>query len=262
MARVFTRKDRRGRSVYYIDYAAVHPDTGRRIRKKERVGYSRRQAEGALESRLTDLRRGRFDGIFPAATCSLVQIRGQYLKYAKLAKSPRTVTRDEGILDRLLIPAFADRSLDRIAAQDVESFRVNRKAAGRAPATINKEIQLLKHVITKAVEWGKVRVNLLAGVKVLKVPPGRVRYLELEEIPGLLEACPAWLRPIVTIAAHTGMRRGGIIRLTRANIDKKNRLLVTEQTKNGERKAVPMNATVWAEALGPTLNSFAPALVV
>jgi len=101
MARVFTRKDRHGRSVYYIDYAAILPDTGQHIRKKERVGYSRRQAESALESRLTDVRRGQFDGIFPPPTCSLVQIRGQYLKYSKLAKSPRTVARDEGILDRL-----------------------------------------------------------------------------------------------------------------------------------------------------------------
>ena len=82
------------------------------------------------------------------------------------------------------------------------------------------------------------------------MPPGRVRYLELEEIPVLLEACPAWLKPIVIIGMHTGLRRSEIITLRRSDIDKKNRLLVITQTKNNELKAVPMNETVWKAIKG------------
>ncbi len=127
---------------------------------------------------------------------------------------------------------------------------MNRKAAGRAPATINKEIQLLKHIVGKAIEWGKVYTNRIADVKPLKVPPGRVRYLELDEVPRLLEACPSWLRPIVLIAAHTGLRLSEITNLERSNVDKSNLLIVIDETKNGERKAVPMNHTVWATIRG------------
>ena len=62
MSRIYRRKDRRSRDVYYIDYAVCHPETGEQIRKRERVGYSRPEAKSALESRKTDIRRGKFDG--------------------------------------------------------------------------------------------------------------------------------------------------------------------------------------------------------
>ena len=74
---------------------------------------------------------------------------------------------------------------------------------------------------------------------------GRVRYLELEQVPKLMKACPPWLRPIVLIAMHTGMRRGEFVSLQRSNIDKQNRLIVLNNTKNNERKTIPMNDTVW-----------------
>ena len=66
----------------------------------------------------------------------------------------------------------------------------------------------------------------------------------------LLEACPAWLKPIVIIGMHTGLRRSEIVTLRRSDIDKKNRLLVITQTKNNELKAVPMNDTVWKTIKG------------
>ncbi len=250
MSRIYRRKDRRSRDVYYIDYAVCHPETGEQIRKRERVGYSRPEAKSALESRKTDIRRGKFDGIFPAPTCKLEEMRDQYLKYSHIAKRARTAERDEGIIDRLLIPAFGGRSLSQIWPEHVEDYRVSRKSGGIAPATINKEVQLLKHIVKKGVEWGKVRTNRIECIKPLTVPPGRVRYLELEEIPVLLEACPAWLKPIVIIGMHTGLRRSEIITLRRSDIDKKNRLLVITQTKNNELKAVPMNETVWKAIKG------------
>ena len=59
-----------------------------------------------------------------------------------------------------------------------------------------------------------------------------------------MEACPAWLRPIVLIDMNTGLRRGEILNLKRSDIDRKNRLIVIEKTKNNERKVIPMNETV------------------
>ena len=148
MSRIYRRKDRRSRDVYYIDYAVCHPETGEQIRKRERVGYSRPEAKSALESRKTDIRRGKFDGIFPAPTCKLEEMRDQYLKYSHIAKRARTAERDEGIIDRLLIPAFGGRSLSQIWPEHVEDYRVSRKSGGIAPATINKE-ELLKHIVKR-----------------------------------------------------------------------------------------------------------------
>ena len=50
------------------------------IRKRARVGYSGKEAKEALESRLTDIRRQRFDRIFTEPLYTLSEIRDQYLK--------------------------------------------------------------------------------------------------------------------------------------------------------------------------------------
>jgi len=239
MSRVYYRKDQRGRKVFYIDYFAKGK------RKRERVGYDKRQAEQALRSRETDVIRGKFDGIFPEPEYPLENIRDQYMKYSRTAKSEDTANRDEGILDKHLIPNFGEVSLNQITPEQVEDYRAERKGKNIAPATINKEIQLLKHIVKKAVEWGKIRTNLIANFKPLKTPPGRVRYMELEEVPKLMKACPDWLKPIVLINMNTGLRRGEVVSLQRKNIDKRNRLIALANTKNNERKTIPMNDTVF-----------------
>jgi len=231
--------DRRGRKIYYIDYSV------KGVRRREHVGYSKKEAENALQSRLTDIRRKKFDHILPESHYTLEQIENQYLRHSKTTKSPHTYERDQNILACHLIPRWGRTSLNEIESEQVEEYQSKRIADGVAPATINKEVQLLKNIVKKAVDWKKIRTNFVAIVKPLKTPPGRVRYLELEQIPRLMKACPPWLRPIVRIAMHTGMRRGEFVNLQRSNIDKQNRLIVLNNTKNNERKTIPMNDTVW-----------------
>jgi hypothetical protein len=54
---------------------------------------------------------------------------------------------------------------------------------------VNRELALLKHMLNKAVEWGYVKSNPARPVRLLKEPPGRLRYLEAETIARLLDAC-------------------------------------------------------------------------
>jgi len=116
-----------------------------------------------------------------------------------------------------------------------------------------------------AVNWGYLKSNPCMGVKELREPPGRVRYLTGEEMERLLEACDpeslrknpqnvgrtfskmtdAYLKPIVQIALHTGMRRGEIMGLRWKDVDLKERRITLEKTKNNERRVVPLNETIY-----------------
>ncbi len=257
---LYFKKDRNGRKVWYIDYYFVDPRSGARRRRRERVGYSKAEAQSALESRRTDVRRKKFDGILPereTASMTLAELRDRYLRHSKTKKTRQTAERERGILDDHLLPEFGSLRLDQITPGAVEEFRDKRSEAKRAAATINKEVQLLKYILTKSVEWGLVQVNLIRDVKPLKVPPGRVRYLEQSQVPHLLRACPKWLRPIVVISMNTGMRRSEILRLRRQDVDLSNRLIILERTKNNDRKIVPMNQTVYEifRNLPPRLDS-------
>src|SRR5215469_45511 len=82
-----------------------------------------------------------------------------------------------------------------------------------------------------------------------KEPEGRLRFLSEEEAVRLLEACRTsqnpFLHAIVTLALHTGMRRGEILGLTWERVDFARGVIRLEETKSGRRREVPMNQAVY-----------------
>ena len=56
--------------------------------------------------------------------------------------------------------------------------------------------------------------------------------------------CNKHLRPIVVLALFTGMRRGEILGLKWHDIDVKRNIITLLNTKNGDKREVPMNEQV------------------
>ena len=75
MGSVYHRINGRGKTVYYIPYYVQG------TRKKERIGLSKKEANEALQSRMTDIRRQKFDGIIPEPNYTLEQVKDQYFRY-------------------------------------------------------------------------------------------------------------------------------------------------------------------------------------
>jgi integrase len=126
------------------------------------------------------------------------------------------------------------------------------KIAGTAPATVNREITVLKHIMRRAVLWEYLSRNQVAGLKALKEAPGRTRFLSPDEIARLLDACEQsespYLRPFAIVAMNTGMRRNEILSLSRRSVDLENRFLTLRDTKNGSARHVYLNEAAF-EAL-------------
>jgi len=112
------------------------------------------------------------------------------------------------------------------------------------PATVNRELSLLKHLLNKAVEWGRIRENPAKKVKPLKGEVKRVRYLMPDEIQTLLSNCTEHLKPIVTVAVHTGMRAGELLGLQWSQVNFEQGIITLQDTKNHERRDLPMSETV------------------
>ena len=115
----------------------------------------------------------------------------------------------------------------------------------RAPATVNRYLATLSHVLSVACrEWEWLESSPMQRVRKLKEPRGRVRYLSDDERKALLKACEKWEDPylytIVILALSTGMRRGEIMSLTWGDVDLERHRIVLQQTKNGERRLVPL----------------------
>ncbi|MEO6025904.1 MAG: site-specific integrase [Candidatus Binatia bacterium] len=140
----------------------------------------------------------------------------------------------------------------------LSSFRLERWKANRrkdvAPATVNRELTVLKAMLTKAVEWKLLDVNPAAAVKPLPVSNQRLRYLTIAELTALLEAADvdvaAWLAPAIVLAVNLGIRQGEFLRLRWRDLRPEQHLAAIEQTKSNKPRYVPLNATVEAALAG------------
>lgn len=115
----------------------------------------------------------------------------------------------------------------------------------RSPATVARYMTTMSYVMNIALkEWEWLENNPFSRVKKPTEPRGRVRYLDDDERSRLLEACLASshksLYPIVILAISTGMRQGEILNLKWKDIDLNRYQLVLHETKNNERRAVPI----------------------
>jgi integrase len=77
-------------------------------------------------------------------------------------------------------------------------------------------------------------------------PRGRVRALTIAEANRLIEACRGHLRPLVIFMLYTGARVGEALWLDWREVDLDRRHVVFVETKNGDRRGVPLHPRVVA----------------
>jgi len=70
---------------------------------------------------------------------------------------------------------------------------------------------------------------------------GRLRYLLPKEVGRLIDCCPSAIRPMVITAVCTGLRKGEIVHIKWNDIDFANRIIFIANTKDGEKREVPVN---------------------
>ncbi|MBI5641551.1 MAG: tyrosine-type recombinase/integrase [Nitrospirae bacterium] len=146
-----------------------------------------------------------------------------------------------------LVRRFGTMKLHKFNTHLLEQFQSERLKKGNKPATVNRLIAVISHMFTKAVDWEIMDKAVASSIRVKMLPENnrRLRYLSKEECQGLINACEPHLRPIVITALNTGMRRGEILGLRwDTHIDLKHGFILLDQTKNGERREIPINATL------------------
>lgn len=136
-------------------------------------------------------------------------------------------------------PAMIAECRDRLLAG------ITYRGTTRSPATVVRYLAAISHVFTVAVnEWGWTEYNPVSKVKRPKEPRGRVRFLDEDERIKFLDACTESVNPflyvIVVLAITTGMRKGNIMWLKWKDVDLARYCVFLDDTKNGERKMVPI----------------------
>jgi len=217
---------------WYIDFRFQ----GQRIR--ERVGPNKTLAKSVLGKRKTEIAEGKFLERRKEIRTTLADMIALYINsYAKPSK--RSWKDDERMLNGWLA-YFGNVRLSEISPLKIEGYRAARKV-NVSVATVNRELAVLRTMFSKAISWDKATVNPAKLVKPYKENNIRTRFLEKGEIDALLIACSEWLRPIVTVALNTGMRRGEIISLAWDDVDFMHGLIKVRDSKNRSPRFVDMS---------------------
>jgi len=221
---------------YYIDYYA----NSRRIREK--IGPSKPLAENVLRKRKVEVAEGKHLDIRKQQKIKFEDFADEYVELY-LKPNRKDWEKSEIFNIRRLKRFFKGRYLYEITPLLVEKFKIERrKEVG--PATTNRSLSCLRAIINKAILWEKFKgTNPIRKGKVnfFKENNTRTRYLEKEEIVKLLQHCRGRLKPIVVVALNTGMRRGEILNLKWKDIDFRRGIIYLYQTKNNEKREIPMN---------------------
>ena len=139
---------------------------------------------------------------------------------------------------------FGDKWLDDITELSVIAYVTKREQAGATNNTINNDLIILRstlnlakrsrYSIDKEIKWGNC----------LKKQEFRDRVLSPEEEERLMQELADHLKPIITCALNTGMRRGEILSLKWKNIVDGQIVLEARNTKTKKQRRIPINSTL------------------
>jgi integrase len=184
----------------------------------------------AKRNTLSDLIRRYRTEHLPTAGLRSTHDRTEYLKFW------------EAQLGKLTLAEVTPAKI--VQVRNALSNGITRRGHKLAPASVNRYLSALRHCLNIGVrDFGLLDDNPMRKVKQLTEPRGRVRFLSIPEREALLRECKAHsdtLHLIVVLALSTGARRGELLGLRWPDVDLQRGMLTFHDTKNGERRSVPL----------------------
>lgn len=148
-------------------------------------------------------------------------------------------------LDRLklLLPFFGDYPIGRLTKNLAREYRKWRhRGRTLTEATINRDLECLRHILFWAVDEGLLLTNPMSRMRLERERRRKRPVLSLEEEGLLLTAAAPHLRRIIIMALDAGMRRGEILTERWQDVDFARRLLFVScsKTPEGEAREIPL----------------------
>ena len=231
----------------------------------EKMGDARKWAND-IENKID---RGIFEDRREAEKTTLRTALERYEREVTSQKKPQR--QEKNVIKRWLERReFSEKTLAALKSSDFAGFRDTRLKVVSSQ-TVRHELKLIAHMYNIAAkEWGISIDNPLRNIKMPAQSKNRERRLSADEERYLLAAAEKsgaadkngkslaniWVAPIIRFALATAMRQGEILTLTWKHIDMQKRTATLDDTKNGERRVVPLSPSALCvlESLPRTLR--------
>ncbi len=160
----------------------------------------------------------------------------------------KSLARDAVTL-RAVMPYIGGIKLKRIHMGTLEQFIINRREAGIKNGTLNRDIAVIRRVLTLAArlwrdEDGNAWLNEIPMLQQLKSDSRKPYPISWDEQTRLLAELPQYLADMVLFAVNTGCREQEIcgLRWQDEIIGEGMFVLPGDRTKNGEERIIPLNS--------------------
>jgi integrase len=234
---IVAERTKSGDIVYRIN-VMVDGERIHRVIGRESDGTTRTQAEEAIAVLRTRAREERLD--LPKGrkiAMSFKEAADSYIKRLK-EEGGKTIDRKERMLELYLAPALGAKPLSKITSSDLASYRVQRLKAGAKDATINREMAVVSHLYSKAVDWGWVTAK--PKIVRAKEGDGRIVYLTPDQCARIIAAAKndssPHIYPFCVIALSTSMRMSEVLSIKPEHLDFEKCRIFIPSAKTGQRE--------------------------
>lgn len=230
--RIFQRKgSKRFWIAYYVD--------GQEVR--ESGGRTEGEARRLLRERLTQLHRDEY--VPPEHERRTIgALLDELLAHLEL-KGSKSV----GSLRSHCKPvrkALGHLEARQLTAARIEAYQGERLAAGKARATVNREIQPLQQALRLAQRQG--RLGRSPYVALLREDNARQGFFEREDFERVARHLPDPIADIAWFAYFSGWRKGEIVGLRWESVDRKAKEVRLPSSKNGRGRVLPLEGALVA----------------
>ena len=133
-----------------------------------------------------------------------------------------------------------------ITTDKIRAYISTRMEQDLSNASINRELAALKRIFSLGAKSTPPRVGLIPYIPMLKESNVRKGFFERPEHVAIKDALPSYLKPVVSLAYHSGWRKEEILSRTVNNLDMNEGTIRLEpgETKNGKGRTYYMNDEV------------------
>jgi integrase len=259
-----TRYQADGHTWWRVDAWVVDRD-GRHVRFRKKRIPTKEQALAVAAKTTTASFEGSFLGRARLQRHTVAELWKSYAPAAE--RDNDSWATDQGRAKHLL-RHLGSMQADRLTLKAVDAYRDARlkektqRGTPPTPATLDREVELLKRLLGYAVKSDQLKEHPLRDVQLLRKPNVRRMLLDENGFQRLFAAAEEALRPILLLAFDTGMRKEELLALRweQVDLEASTIALAPEDTKTDEPRVIVLTQRA-KEALRALPSRFKKAFV-